>query len=330
MVSRYLNRALERQSRVLNCRRPRRSLCGAAEVTETRMRVMIRRAVGVSTLAVSLGATGCGGDDAQAGATGGASSSNESPDVSAGSTVIVAVVNPVVNDAHNTGVPASLGNERNGITVDAEPGGSDVTEDGIAVVDVPTGAIALAVGSASLSHTVHAKGDVYDAPIALDGANAAFFAATPIRYPVGKDSGAVFFEPDAPLTDIEARLAEDDRVVVLRPGIYKGSLTITGKGVLLFGEDWTDRAVVVDGSITANGEEVRLRGLTITGNLAAKGNNFGISFSAVKGATSITGNAGAFVRNVFCGMTAVPSSSVTLLDNHGIEPSKVPPAGACD
>ena len=79
---------------------------------------------------------------------------------------------------------------------------------------------------------------------------------------------------------------------------------------------------MIDGSITANGEAVRLRGLTITGDLASKGNNFGISFSIVKGLTSITGNAGAYVRNVFCGTTTVPSSNATLLDNYGVAPSR--------
>jgi hypothetical protein len=180
------------------------------------------------------------------------------------------------------------------------------------------------------SADVKAVGDVVDAPIALSGSTAAFFDATPIRYAVGKDSGAIFFAPGDPLSDIAARFAEDDRVVVLGPGIYKGDLTIDGKGVLLFGEGWAEHSVVIEGSITVNGEEVRLRGLTITGNLAAKGNNFGVSFSVVKGETNITGNAGAFVRNVFCGATTVPSSNATLLDNYGVEPIAALPAGACE
>jgi hypothetical protein len=254
----------------------------------------------------------------------------DDPDVVAGSTVIVAIVNPVVNDPHNTGVPDSLGDERDGITVSAEPGGSDVTEDGVAVLSTSAGSVDLALGDASLSQTVAAEGDVYDAPVALNGEDATFFDATPIRYPVGKDSGAIFFDRDSSLSDIEASMAEDDSVVVLGPGVYSGDITITGKGVLLFGEGWADREVVIDGSITANGEEIRLRGLTIKGDLASKGNNFGISFSVVKGKTSITGNAGAYVRNVFCGETTVPSSNATLLDNYGVPPIETPPAGVCD
>jgi hypothetical protein len=98
---------------------------------------------------------------------------------------------------------------------------------------------------------------------------------------------------------------------------------------VLFGEGFLDRAVIINGSITVNGEAVRLRGLTITGDLSSKGNNFGISFSRVFGLTSITGNAGAFVRNVFCGTTVVPSSNATLLDNFGLEPIVTPPMDAC-
>jgi hypothetical protein len=274
---------------------------------------------GTLVLTLAALAAGCGGGP-----------TTDDPDVTAGATVIVAIVNPVVNDAHNTGVPASLGSEREGFVVDAEPGGDDVTEDGIGVVEVPAGPVDLAVGEAVLPLTVQAEGDVYDTPVAVTGADAAFFDATPIRYPVGKDSGAVFFLPESPLSDIEAALSEDDRVVVLGPGTYTGSLTITGKGVLLFGEGWTEGAVIIDGSISADGEEVRLRGLTITGGLAAKGNNFGISFSTVLGETNITGNAGAYVRNVFCGSATVPSSNATLLDNYGVEPIPVPPEGACD
>ncbi len=73
-----------------------------------------------------------------------------------------------------------------------------------------------------------------------------------------------------------------------------------------------------------------LRGLTITGDLTANGNNFGISFSVVLGGTDIKGNAGAFVRNVFCGSATVPSSNATLLDNFGIEPSMDLPVGICE
>ena len=78
--------------------------------------------------------------------------------------------------------------------------------------------------------------------------------------------------------------------------------------------------MVVDGSIIVSGSGVRIRGITLTGDLTANGNAFGISFSVVHGVTDITGNAGAFLRNVFCGSASVPASNATLLDNHGLPP----------
>ncbi|WP_437739567.1 hypothetical protein WMF39_28025 [Sorangium sp. So ce1504] len=269
-----------------------------------------------------IGSVSCGGDDA--------TGTPDDVDVAAGATAIVAIVNPVVNTPHTTGVPDELGDARDGLTVTATPGDSDVTADGVAVVGVAPGGIELDVSGASIAHTVRAEGDVVDAPIAFSGSAAAFFDNTPVRYAVSEASGAIFLDPSVPLAELEGHLAEDDRVVVLRPGTYAGSITITGKGTLLYGEDFLDRAVVIDGSITAEGEEVRLRGLTITGDLTSRGNNFGISFSLVRGNVSITGNAGAFVRNVFCGETVVPSSNATLLDNYGVAPLEALPPVVCD
>jgi hypothetical protein len=247
----------------------------------------------------------------------------------AGSTAFVAILNPVANTGHTTGVPAISGTEREGVLVKATPGDTDTSVDGIAVVGTGVGAVDIDVGTAKLNHTVIAAGDVYDAPLAYDGNGAEFFPNTPVRYAVGKDSGAFFFGPADILTDIEGKLGLDDAVVVLSPGTYNGNLTIVGKGALLFGEGFLEKAVIINGSITVNGEAVRLRGLTITGDLSSKGNNFGISFSTVLGQTSITGNAGAFVRNIFCGTTVVPSSNATLLDNFGLEPIATLPTDAC-
>lgn len=254
----------------------------------------------------------------------------DTADVPAGSTVVVAVLNPVVNTPHNTGVPDELGDVREGIDVDPEPGDAAVTADGVAVAEVPVGPIDLHVGSATLGLDVVAAGDVFDAPIAFDGGGAAYFANTPIRYAVGEGGGAIFFDPETGLSEIASSLEEDNVVVVLRPGVYVGDLVIRGEGILLFGEGWGDYEVVIDGSVSANGNGVRLRGVTITGDLAAKGNNFGISFSRVFGTTSITGQAGAYLRNIFCGPTTVPSSNATLLDNYGVPPIEAPPPGQCE
>ncbi|MDC0719164.1 hypothetical protein [Nannocystis bainbridge] len=48
------------------------------------------------------------------------------------------------------------------------------------------------------------------------------------------------------------------------------------------------------------------------------------------GTTSITGQAGAYLRDVFCGPTTVPSSNATSLDNYGVRPIEAPPPGQCE
>lgn len=255
----------------------------------------------------------------------------DTADVPAGSTVVVAVVNPIVNTPHNTGVPGEHGAVRDGVDIDPEPGGAAVTVDGLAVADVPVASIDLFIGAAKLGLDVDAAGDVIDAPIAFDGAGAAaYFANTPIRYPVGEAGGAIFFDPAVSLAEIATTLEQDNTIVVLGPGVYTGDLVIKGRDVLVYGEGWADYAVVIDGSVSAEGNGVRVRGVTITGDLAAKGNDFAISFSRVFGTTSITGGGGAFLRNVFCGTTVVPSSNATLLDNYGVAPIETPLPGACD
>jgi hypothetical protein len=241
-----------------------------------------------------------------------------------------------VNDSHQTGVPTVLTDARDEVDVDAEPGGDGITDvTGLTVVGAEPGATVLRFGPddderAELGVTVVADGDVYDAPIAWDGTTAEGFDGTPIRYAVGSGSGAIFLDPETPIAQIEDELAEDEVVVVLRPGVYVGDITIRGRDVLLFGEGFSEAAVVVEGTIQASGEAVRLRGLSVTGGVIAEGNNFGMSFMVVHGETRITGNGGAFLRNVFCGPVTVPSGSATLLDNYGLAPLEDVPPDRCE
>lgn len=248
----------------------------------------------------------------------------------AGSAVLVAVVNPIVNTAHNTGTPKAHGDTREGIDIDPEPGAKAVTADGLAVVEIESGTLVLHVGPAQLVLDAPAAGDVLDAAIAFDGTTAALFAGSPLRSPVGEDGDAVFFDPDVPLAELEKALSKKGAIVVLRPGTYTGDLTIKGRDVLVFGEGWSEHAVVLDGSVTVDDNGVRLRGVTVTGDLTAKGNDFGLSFSRVYGTTRVTGAGGTLLRNTLCGTVVVAANNATLLDNVGLAPIAMPPAGACD
>jgi hypothetical protein len=256
-------------------------------------------------------------------------------DLPAGSTAIVVVLNPVPNVGHSVSLPGITGTAREGVAVVATPGGDDLTNaSGIAVVGAEVGLTALRISDADaapeLTLDVLAAGDVYDAAVAYDGAGAEYFELTPIRYAVGSGSGAIFIEPGASITDIEAELEIDDAVVVLRSGVYTGDVEIRGRGVLLFGEGFSESSVVLEGSVAVMGEAVRLRGLTIEGDVTSAGNNFGMSFSEVRGSASITGNGGAFLRNVFCGQVSIPTDNAALLDNYGLEPLTSLPEGACE
>jgi hypothetical protein len=256
-------------------------------------------------------------------------------DLPAGSTAIVVVLNPVPNVGHSVSLPGITGTAREGVAVVASPGGDDVTNaSGIAVVGAEVGLTALRISDADappeLTLDVLAAGDVYDAAVAYEGAGAEYFELTPIRYAVGQSSGAIFIEPGTAITDIEAELEVDEAVVVLRPGVYTGDIEIRGRAVLLFGEGFSESSVVIEGSVAAMGEAVRLRGLTIEGNVTSAGNNFGMSFSEVRGTASITGNGGAFLRNVFCGQVSIPTDNAALLDNYGLEPLTSLPEGACE
>ena len=63
---------------------------------------------------------------------------NGTPDVTVGDTVLVAVVNPEINDGHSTGTPNELGDDREGVAIDTDPGEDGITEDGMVVLDVET------------------------------------------------------------------------------------------------------------------------------------------------------------------------------------------------
>jgi len=286
------------------------------------------------TLVLALTSTqllGCKDDAPAASDTG---TDEDQGDLPAGSTALVVLLNPIVNVEHATGTPSVAGTVQDAIDVVAMPGGEDTTDEtGLAVVEIAVGPTSVAFGAidkpGTLALDVIAEGDVYDAAVAFDGALAGYFAQTPIRYAVGEPSGAIYIESGTPIGQIEQELTVDDVVVVLRPGVYEGDLEIRGHRVVLFGEGFSGGAVTITGSIEALGEGVRLRGLTIDVDVISAGDGFGMSFSVVRGNASITGDGGAFVRNVFCRAATVPTDDATLLDNVGLAPLLEVPVEPC-
>lgn len=257
-----------------------------------------------------------------------AASIGDTAEVQPGNSVLVVIANPVVNSPHSAGVPAEQGDGRQGIDVDPMPGGSAATVDGVAVVDVPVGAIDLQIGPAALLLKVTAEGELIDAPIAFNGERAAYFAGTPLRYPVG-GTGVIRISPDTPAMELSQTLKADDAIVVLTPGVYVGDLMIKGNGVVVFGAGWGDLAVTIDGSVTVKSDGVRIRGVDITGRLDVTGDDSGVGFSRVLGTADIGGHGGVFVHNVFCSTASVSTTAATWLDNFGVAPLEIPPPSAC-
>lgn len=245
-----------------------------------------------------------------------------------GSTVVV-VVNPIVNSMSKVDAPIELGDARDGVEVAVEPGSGAVTEDGLAVVDGAAGSLIVHVGPAALELPAVADGDLIDAPIAFDGSAAAYFAGTPIHYPVGDASSVTTFMPGAASEALAAALAVDGARVVLRAGVYPGDLEIHGQDVVLFGEGWAEQAVTLDGSLRVSGEGVHVRGVTIAGELDASGDDFRASFTRVRKAARISGTGSVLLRDTFCGNVMVPANDAILLHNFGVAPLGTPPAGAC-
>ena len=63
--------------------------------------------------------------------------------------MFVAVVNPAVMDGHSTSTPDQLGDERDAVSIKAEPGEDGRTADGLVVLDVTPGKIDGAVANAT-------------------------------------------------------------------------------------------------------------------------------------------------------------------------------------
>jgi hypothetical protein len=275
--------------------------------------------IGSAALLVALGAAADCGDDGNDG------------DLPFGDTAVVVIVNPVVNDGNTVSVPAAYDETVvEGVEVDAQPGDRDTSDaEGIAVLDqLESGELDVAFDSgASLPLSILAAGDVLDLAVAYDGNTVTPFESFPIVYGVGGE--ILEFSSDADPAVVADALSTDGNIVFFENGTFVGDLLISGDDVIFFGEGFTDREVVIDGSVEVRGTGVRIRGFTITGDLEVWGNQFGMAFSVVRGATSINGNSVGFLANHFCGAVSVPSSSAALLHNYGMAPLGEPPAGIC-
>lgn len=127
--------------------------------------------------------------------------------------------------------------------------------------------------------------------------------------------------PTTSISEVNSALSRSNVIVFFRSGIYGGDLTFSGSNVTLFGEGARGGTVTIDGDVIGNGSGNRIRGTHITGSLMVPASGFGISFSRVDGALSVSGSNAVFLNNTFCGTSvSVSASAVTALGNRGLAP----------
>lgn len=253
----------------------------------------------------------CGGSDA-------------TPDASAptnipfGTTAIVVVVNPVVNDANAKAVPTP-GSARAGVTLTTDDNVTTTTAaDGIAVLaPVTAGARTITVsGAATGSFTVTvADGTLREVALATDTDRAELMVN--VDY---KADQVMEVNPSMTNAEVNDILKPSDRVVFFKGGVYQGDLDFSGSRVTLFGEGVLGGEVVLEGTVVVSGSDSRIRGTHIMGDLTIPASKVGLSFSRVDGTASSAGSDGMLLANALCGSESVTGSGTIALGNVGAAP----------
>jgi len=250
------------------------------------------------------------------------SSSPESIDpanVPFGTTAIVVVVNPAVNDA-NAHVIASPGASRAGVTITTDDNVRATTDaSGIAVLaPVTAGARTLTVSGSGVTGSANvtiADGALLELALASDATRTQIMVE--VDY---KMDQAVQVAPTMTAAEVNAVLKVSDRVVFFAGGHYTGDLEFTGSRVTLFGEGSLGGRVVLDGNLRVAGSDNRIRGTHVAGNLTIMGSGVGLSFSRVDGSVTATASDGRLLANALCGADTVTGSGTIAVGNTGMAP----------
>lgn len=212
----------------------------------------------------------CGGDDG---------TTIDPTDVPFGTTAIVVVVNPTINDANRDATVPTPGTTVAGVTLTTDDGVTATTgPDGIAVLaPVTAGARTITVSGAISGGTFNvmaADKALREVAIAADAGRADVMVT--VDYKADQAFEVTPAMTNAQVNDV---LAVSDRVVFFRGGNYVGDLTFGGSRVTLFGEGALGGQVVLDGDLHVTGSDSRIRGTHITGAVTIPGSGVGLSFS---------------------------------------------------
>lgn len=261
-----------------------------------------------------------GGDDGD-----GSPDANDPTNVPFGTTAIVVVVNPVINDANvATGLPAP-GSVVAGVTLTTDDGVSATTgADGIAVLAPVTAGtrtvtVSGAVSGASFTVMV-ADRTLREVALATDNGRAELMVN--VDYKADQ-----VFEVNPGMTSAEVNdiLAVSDRAVFFMGGTYVGDLDFSGSRVTLFGEGVLGGRVVLDGNMTVTGSDSRIRGAHLNGSLTMPASKVGLSFSRVDGPVASEGSDGMLLANALCGTESVTGSGTIVVGNRGAAPIEACP-----
>lgn len=266
------------------------------------------------TLLVTVLLTACGDDG------GGGADANNPTDVAFGTTSIVVVVNPAINDANaKTGLPTP-GTIVSGVTLTTDDNVSATTgADGIAVLAPVTAGtrtitVSGAVNGGTFSVMVADK-TLREVALATDTGRAELMVN--VDYKADQPAQVTAAMTSA---EVNAVLAVSDRVVFFQGGTYTGDLTFGGSRVTLFGEGILGGRVTLQGNVTVTGSDSRIRGTHITGSITMPASKIGLSFARVDGALASEGSDGMLLANALCGTETVTGSGTVVVGNHGAAP----------
>jgi len=257
------------------------------------------------------------------GSKGGSPDANDPTDIPFGTTAIVVVVNPVVNDGNMGSVPAP-GAIAAGVTLTTDDNVTATTDaTGIAVLAPVTAGtrtvtVSGAVDGGTFSVMV-ADGTLREVALAADTGRAELMVNVDYKADQVFEVG-----PTMSNAEVNSVLAVSDRVVLFRGGLYQGDLDFSGSRVTLFGEGVFGGRVVLEGNVSVTGSDSRIRGTQITGDLTIPASKVGLSFSRVDGTTTSQGSDGMLLANSLCGAETITGSGTIMVGNVG-----APPLPAC-
>ncbi len=239
----------------------------------------------------------------------------------------VVIVNPTINEG-STITNINIGEIRNEINVTAGDTNVTTNQTGLVLVSgMPTGTVPLRFENGAIDLDILIDGELVDLLLAVT-VDGVVQIVPPIRYQP-PDSNLVQIGPN---DDLAGALDDDNVVVLLEPGTYRGPITITGNNVSLLGSfDASGELLsVIDGDVSVYGTNVRLRTVHIDGNLLVRADNFSAVFGQMIGAI-VDGNNIVMIRNTFNGGTVqVTGDNVLLADNVRIQFDPTPPPSEHD